>query len=92
MTNLLADAVSVFFTVLYIMLFVRIILSWFPMRNGRFMGLLFAFTEPVLAPVRRLVQRSPLGGPGMVLDFSPLIVFILLRLASGIIVPFLRSL
>lgn len=93
MSNLLADAVSVFFTVLYVMLFVRIILSWFPMRNNnRFMELLFAFTEPVLAPIRKLVQRSPLGGPGMVLDFSPLIVFVLLRLADGIIVPFLRNL
>ncbi|MCL2224875.1 MAG: YggT family protein [Defluviitaleaceae bacterium] len=92
MNHLLADAVNVFFTALYIMLFVRIILSWFPMRNSRFMDLLFAFTEPVLAPVRKLVQRSPLGGPGMVLDFSPLIVFLLLRLANGIIVPFLRGL
>lgn len=92
MNYLLADAVNIFFMVLYVMLFVRIILSWFPMGNNRLMDLLYAFTEPVLAPVRRLVQRSPLGGPGMVLDFSPLIVFMLLRLANSILVPFLRSL
>ena len=92
MNYVLAQAVDVFFTVLYVMLFARIILSWFPMRRGRFMELLFAFTEPVLAPVRNLVQRSPLGGLGMVLDFSPLIVFILLRLARRIIVPFIANL
>jgi len=92
MNRILAQAADIFFTVLFIMLFARIILSWFPMRDNRFMDLLYAFTEPVLAPVRRLVQRSPLGGPGMVLDFSPLIVFILLRIARSFIVPFLYSL
>jgi len=92
MSQLLAQTVDVFFTVLYVMLFARIILSWFPMRDSKFMELLCAFTEPVLAPVRRLVQRSPLGGPGMVLDFSPLIVFLLLRLAREAIVPLIYNL
>jgi YggT family protein len=91
MNHLLAEAVHIFFTILYIMLFARIILSWFPMRNSKLMALLYSFTEPVLAPVRRLVQRSPLGGPGMVLDFSPLIVFILLRVVGSAIVGFLRG-
>lgn len=92
MNHILADALDVFFVALYVMLFARIILSWFPMRNNKFMDLLYAFTEPVLAPVRKIVQRSPLGGPGMVLDFSPLIVFILLQLARNILVPFVRNL
>jgi len=79
--------------VLYVMLFARIILSWFPMgRNNRFMELLFAFTEPVLSPIRKLVHRSPLGGPGMVLDFSPLIAFVLLRLARIVVLNFLVTL
>jgi YggT family protein len=91
--DLLADAVEIFFAALYIMLLIRILLSWFPIRkDNKFAELLYAFTEPVLAPVRRLVHKSPLGGPGMVLDFSPIIVFILLRLASSLIVPFIRSL
>jgi YggT family protein len=91
MSNLLADAVYYFFWALYILLFVRIILSWFPMRNSKLMELLYAFTEPVLAPVRKLIQRSPLGGPGMVLDFSPLIVLLLLRVVSNVIVNILRG-
>lgn len=93
MNLVLVQAVNTFFTVLYLMLFVRIILSWFPIgRDNKLMGLLFAFTEPVLAPIRNLVNRSPLGGSGMVLDFSPLIAFILLRIANDFIVGLLRSL
>ncbi|MCL2200276.1 MAG: YggT family protein [Defluviitaleaceae bacterium] len=88
----LIRTVEVFFTVLYIMLFARIILSWFPMSNNRLLDLLYAFTEPVLAPIRRLVHRSPLGGPGMVLDFSPLIAFILIRLIRNVLVGFLIGL
>lgn len=77
----LASAVDAFFWLLRGMLFIRIILSWFAVgRGNRLMELLFAFTEPVLAPIRNLVNRSPLGGPGMVLDFSPLIAFVLLEL------------
>jgi YggT family protein len=92
MNHALANAVDVFFTVLYIMLFVRIILSWFPVgRDNKFMELLFALTEPVLAPIRSLVNRSPLGGPGMVIDFSPLIAFILLRLLRNILVPIIYN-
>ena len=91
--TVLGGAVNAFFMVLYIVLFVRIILSWFPMsRDNKFMELLYAITEPVLAPIRRLVQRSPLGGPGMVLDFSPLIALILLRLLNSVLVPFIDAL
>ncbi|MCL1878164.1 MAG: YggT family protein [Defluviitaleaceae bacterium] len=90
--TVLGSAVNAFFMVIYLVLFVRIIISWFPVnRDGKLMQLLFAITEPVLAPIRKLVQRSPLGGPGMVLDFSPLIAFILLRLVNSILVPFIDS-
>ena len=37
-------------------------------------------TEPMLLPVRKLVDRSPLGGPGLILDFSPIIAMIVLML------------
>ena len=86
----LEAAVIVFFSALELMLLVRIILSWFAVgRNNRLVELLFAFTEPILAPIRNLVSRSPLGGPGMVLDFSPLIAFVLLRLLMGVILSFI---
>ena len=93
MTYVLVDSINTFFWVLRLMLLVRIILSWFPVGlNNKFVSILFSFTEPVLAPVRNMLRRSPLGGPGMVIDFSPLIVIILLELVRNIIVSIVLSL
>jgi len=75
-----------FLNVMRALLFARVILSWFPMARGnRLVGFLFAFTEPLLSPIRRLIQRSPLGGPGMMLDFSVLIAFVLITLAHNVL-------
>ncbi len=52
----------------------RSVASFFPIRPGspfvQIVGLLHQATEPVLAPVRRVLP--PMGG----LDFSPLVVII----------------
>jgi YggT family protein len=83
----LAQIIDTAFLILYIMLFVRIILTWIPIgRGSRIVEGLFAATEPILAPIRRLVQRSPLGGPGMMIDFSPLIAFIILQILNTLLV------
>ena len=59
-----------------IVLFARIILSWFPIQPNSGMsqvyGVLHAITEPVLGPIRRIIP--PLGVGGMGLDLSPMIV------------------
>jgi len=80
MIPILGDVVNWLFYILYGLLLIRVVLSWLPMLGGgSLVGLIFAFTEPFLSPVRRLIDRSPLGGPGMMLDFSPIISFFLLR-------------
>lgn len=60
-------------------LFVRVILSYFPISYGTPMAgvqrAVGAVTDPILAPVRRLVPPVTLGGGG-VLDMSPVIVFV----------------
>lgn len=57
-------------------MFGRIILSWFPIAPGSAMAsvfsVLYALTEPVLGPIRRLIP--PVGVGGMGLDLSPMIV------------------
>ena len=59
-----------------ILLFARIILSWFPVSPGGAMAQVFSFlytvTEPVLGPVRRAIP--PIGMGGMGFDLSPIIV------------------
>ena len=89
MIPILHDVVRWLYFILFGLLLVRAFLSWMPMvRSGGLVDFVFAVTEPFLAPIRRLIARSPLGGPGMMLDFSPLIAFVLL----GFMRTFLTSL
>ena len=79
---LLINALDVFFYLLEMLIFVRIILSWFPIGYGSpIMRLLYNLTEPILGPVRNMVDKSPIGG-GMGLDFSPIFALILMRLVQ----------
>jgi YggT family protein len=70
-----------------IILFARIILSWFPISPNSGMatvyGFLYTITEPVLGPVRRIIP--PVGMGGMGLDLSPMIVTFGLIFLSGAI-------
>jgi YggT family protein len=63
-----------------LLIFVRIILSWFPMNPGGALAnvtnVLFRLTEPVLGPVRRII---PSLGP---FDISPIVVVFLLGIVQ----------
>lgn len=64
-----------------LVIFVRILLSWFPISRGgameSFYNAVYAVTEPVLGPVRRALP--PMGG----FDLSPIVVVLGLRLLSS---------
>ena len=63
--------------VLTLAIFIRVILSWFsPGQTNMLTNLLYQVTEPILAPLRRIIPRV-----GM-LDFSPLVAIILLQLIT----------
>jgi YggT family protein len=65
---------------LVVAIFARVILSWIPLRLPFGLNeLVWNVTEPVLAPIRRLL---PIAG-GM--DFSPLIALLLIQLLASII-------
>ncbi len=54
-----------------IVLIVRIVLTWIPHNNyNPAIQFLYKITEPVLAPVRKVIP------PVMGMDFSPIVVFI----------------
>ena len=65
-----------------IIIFVRVILSWFPISPGTTMAGVYSFiysiTEPVLGPIRRVMPGVGVGGMG--LDLSPIIVILLVQL------------
>jgi YggT family protein len=59
----------------------RMVLSWFPPTGAggamdTVRGVLFTVTEPVLAPVRRLLPPVRMGGMG--LDLSVTVVFLVI--------------
>lgn len=78
-------------TIYLIILFGRILLSWFPIAPGGAMAsvfsVLYTLTEPVLGPIRRALPPLAMGGMG--LDLSPIIVILLLQF---FIAPLLCSL
>ena len=69
--------------VYFIVLFARIILSWFPMQPGTALAsiasIIYQVTEPVMGPVRRLIPTI-----GMI-DISPIVVFFGLRILQSAI-------
>jgi YggT family protein len=77
----LADVVQVFFYCYTILLFIRIVISWFPAwHRHHFVRFLSFLTDPYLNIFRRILP--PLGG---VLDISPLLAFFVLRLLEMIL-------
>ena len=83
--SLLIQALGVFFSFMETIIFVRIILSWFPLGYGNpIIRFLDTLTEPILGPVRNMVDKSPIGG-GMGLDFSPIFALILMRLVQTLL-------
>jgi YggT family protein len=74
-------------TLFVICLFLRAILSWFPISYGstahRINSILVRITEPVIAPVRRVIP--PLGSGGVSIDLSFLVVVIVLFFVINLI-------
>ena len=64
-----------------LVIFVRIVFSWFPITPGTVMAsvssVLYQLTEPVLGPLRRVLPPVNLGGMG--LDLSPIIVLLVIQ-------------
>jgi YggT family protein len=78
--------IELFLYALEILILVRVLLSWVPRAyNNPFAKFIIQITEPILAPIRKLIEKSIFGGKGNVLDFSPLIAFLLLRILQSLV-------
>jgi YggT family protein len=71
------DSLVTFFL---IVLFARVILSWIRVPSNQIVTLIYQITEPILRPIRR---RLPLTWG---IDFSPMIVFLLLIVIRIVVV------
>lgn len=76
---ILAQLINIYVLVI----FARILLSWFPISRGGAMesiyNAIYAVTEPVLGPVRRAIP--PMGG----FDLSSIVVVIGLQVLSSVL-------
>jgi YggT family protein len=83
----LALLFSLIFKILYFLLVIRIILSWFrPDPFNELVSAIYRATDPLLLPLRRLPLQY--GG----IDFSPILVFLVLTFLDSFIVGTLRGL
>ena len=74
----MASIVCLLIQLYLLVIFVRIIMSWFPPTPGTTYAQIFEVfdrvTEPVLAPVRAMLPPVRMGAMG--LDLSPIVVFL----------------
>lgn len=70
--NFLVNTFDIFVEITVILIFIRVILSWFGAKS-RFFELLTELTEPVLAPIRKILPKTSF------IDFSPIVAIILLQ-------------
>mgnify|MGYP000294847193 CR=1 FL=1 len=89
MYSLVYKALDLVLRFIEIMIFIRVIVSWIPVpRDNRLIILLYQITEPILAPIRSMIQRSAMG-KNMMFDFSPIVAFLLLALVRYIVLGLL---
>lgn len=79
----LIRALGAVMDIMTLMIVARALLSWVPMGvGGDFMyklkNMLYQLTEFMIAPIRKLLQRTPLGN--MPVDFSPVIALFAIEL------------
>ena len=78
-----ASCVSAFCSVALMFMFIRAILSWFPGQGGVFERFIYACTEPLLIPVRKLFDLFDIR-PNLPLDLSFTVTFLLLLIIDTI--------
>lgn len=84
MIEILRTFVTMLGDVLFVAILIRALMSWvMPQDSSGFSRILADITEPILAPIRRILP--PLGG----IDFSPFLALILIQLVVAMLQNFL---
>jgi YggT family protein len=93
-TILIRNIVSAFFEIVYFLIFIRIIFSFFPINPYgspqiyNIVQFIRQLTEPFLAPFRSLVPPLRVGGGGY-MDLSPILAIIVLSLVRRLLLGLL---
>lgn len=74
----LVNFVALVCNILSFAIFLRAIISWFPISpNNSLVAVLYQVTEPIIAPLRRVVPTL-----GMI-DITPLVAMVLLQIVAS---------
>lgn len=86
MINTIITFIHILATVLVIAIIIRALMSWIMPQDGSGLTrVLLDITEPILAPIRRVLP--PVAG----IDFSPILAMILVQLVSQLVTQLLAS-
>ncbi|MDO4766418.1 MAG: YggT family protein [Eubacteriales bacterium] len=87
MTKLILTTIFWFLTAIEFALLARVLLSWFPNVSSLYSvkKFLYEITEPILQPIRKLIDKSIFQGNGSIFDISPLIAFIVIDALKAIV-------
>jgi YggT family protein len=89
-----ADYVSALFLVYFILIFIRILLSWVPrMPYYPWLRAVVDFIHQVVDPYLRIFRRliPPLGGGGMAIDLSPILAIVVLSIVWRVVVALIAG-
>jgi YggT family protein len=89
-----ADYVEALFIVYFVLIFVRILLTWIPrMPYNRYLRATVGFIEEVTDPYLNVFRRfiPPLGGGSFALDLSPMLAMAILYFVGLIVVGAIRG-
>jgi uncharacterized protein YggT (Ycf19 family) len=89
-----ANYVSALFLVYFILIFIRILLSWIPrMPYYPWLRATVDFVHQVVDPYLNIFRRviPPLGGGGFAIDISPILGIIVLIVVQGVVVALIRG-
>ena len=90
--GLLIRVVSIAFEVYFVILLIRILMSWIRMNPyGKVYRFIFDMTEPLLGPIRKLMFRLFPGAARVGLDFSPIVLILLLTLVERLLFVLIYS-
>lgn len=83
--RLLITAIYYLINLLSILIVVRALISWLPLsENNKFNSFLITMTEPVMAPIRKLLYKFEFTRE-LPVDFSPIVAILVLGAISGIL-------
>jgi YggT family protein len=84
--QILREGLSGILVFLEIAIFIRVILSWVRLPDGnQFVRVVYQVTEPILAPIRTLLDRVLPSDRGMPIDFSPIVALLLIQFLIRIV-------